>query len=179
MIPRQSRKISFYEEYVQTISVEFHKWMLIINYTLVLVIFVIFFSFDYKADAILKEQNNLKNNTDLYGKYGYDSLGACIGIPLSFPYLKDQIVGPDHQIISCDHIEVLDSWLNDWCTFYKLPILSKRVYRILKLWTTYQYQYRKGLFLTWLEKRKEKSMQQNDKSVKEVTTNDIKIVTVE
>ncbi|CAG8852658.1 12914_t:CDS:1, partial [Gigaspora margarita] len=52
------------------------------------------------------------------------------------------------------------------------------------LWTTYQYQYRKGLFITWLEKRKEKSMQQNEivtdnKSVKEDTTNEIKIVTVE
>ncbi|CAG8793525.1 23993_t:CDS:1, partial [Dentiscutata erythropus] len=48
MIPRQSRKISFYEEYVeyvQTIPVEFHKWMLIINYMLVLVIFVIFTGF--------------------------------------------------------------------------------------------------------------------------------------
>ncbi|CAG8784815.1 18889_t:CDS:2, partial [Dentiscutata erythropus] len=88
---------------------------------------------------------------------------ACIGIPLSFPYLKDQIVGPDHQIISCDHIEGLNS--------------CKGVYRILKLWTTYQYQYIKGLFLTWLEKLKEKSMQQNDKSVKEDTINDIKIVT--
>ncbi|CAG8805401.1 8403_t:CDS:1, partial [Dentiscutata erythropus] len=39
-----------------------------------------------------------------------------------------------------------------------------------------------GLFLTWLEKRKEKSMQQNEivtynMSVKEDTINDIKIVT--
>ncbi|CAG8767462.1 7224_t:CDS:2 [Dentiscutata erythropus] len=103
---------------------------------------------------------------------------TCFDIVPTFPYLKDQIVGPDHQIISCNRIEVLDSWLNDWL------ILGKRVYRILSLWIAYQYQYRKGLFLTWLEKRKEKSMQQSkvvndNKNIKEDTTNNVKIVVFE
>ncbi|CAG8844421.1 28902_t:CDS:2, partial [Gigaspora margarita] len=104
-------------------------------------------------------------------------------IPLAFPYIKDQIIGPDHKIMSCNNIENLDSWLKDWCTFHKHRIILS-CYRFLKLWTIYQYQYRKGLFLTWLENRKEKSMQQNEivndnKSAKEDTTNEIKIVTVE
>ncbi|CAG8545648.1 6703_t:CDS:2, partial [Dentiscutata heterogama] len=72
MIPRQSRKISFYDEYVQTIPVEIHQGILIINHILVFMIFVIFISYDFKADDILNKQNYLKNNTDLYGKYGYD-----------------------------------------------------------------------------------------------------------
>ncbi|CAG8485783.1 26407_t:CDS:2 [Dentiscutata erythropus] len=106
---------------------------------------------------------------------------TCFYMVPTIPYLKDQIVGPDHQIISCNHIEVLDSWLNDWCTFHKL---RKRVYRILSLWIVYQYQYRKGLFLTWLEKRKEKSKQSSkivadNKNIKEDTTNNVKIVVFE
>ncbi|KAF0516127.1 hypothetical protein F8M41_017144 [Gigaspora margarita] len=254
MIPRQSRQISFYDEYVQTVPVDIHRWMLGITYIFATAIYMTFCTYDYnKSNAILEKQSRLENNTDLNGIYGNDSklydavvfsdffycfyifsvafacgfccrgrerhcdfcsifmlniLGACISIPHAFPYLKDQIVGPDHQIISCNHIENLDSWLNDWCTFHKhriilswslifvwfitypiylfiiLVILGKRVYRILKLWTIYQYQYRKGLFLTWLENRKEKSMQQNEivtdnKSVKEVTTYEIKIVAIE
>ncbi|CAG8504837.1 18207_t:CDS:2 [Dentiscutata erythropus] len=173
---------------------------------------------DVKSDAILNKQNSLNNNTDLDGKYGYDSalsyaggyslafygyyciycvftccwcscmstdcicvtlafifniIGACSSIPLALPYLKDQIIGPDHQIISCGHIEVLDSWLNDWCTLNKLRIILSWLLILAK-----------GLFLTWLEKRKEKSMQQNEivtynKSIKEDTTDDIKIITVE
>ncbi|CAG8830841.1 22726_t:CDS:1, partial [Gigaspora rosea] len=45
--------------------------------------------------------------------------GACMSIPLAFPYIKDQFIGPDHKIISCNNIENLDSWLKDWCTFHK------------------------------------------------------------
>ncbi|CAG8485791.1 26408_t:CDS:2 [Dentiscutata erythropus] len=90
---------------------------------------------------------------------------TCFYMVPTIPYLKDQIVGPDHQIISCNHIEVLDAWLNDWC---------KRVYRILSLC---QYQY----ILNLVRKTKRKSMQPNkivadDKNIKEDTTNNVKIV---
>ncbi|CAG8792459.1 2242_t:CDS:2, partial [Dentiscutata erythropus] len=90
-----------------------------------------------------------------------------------------QIVGPDHQIISCDHIEVLNSWLNDWCTFHKLRIILS--WLLIFVWFIMSPIY---LFtiLAILKKRKEKSMQQNEiitynKSVKEDAINDLKVVT--
>ncbi|CAG8831727.1 17886_t:CDS:2, partial [Gigaspora rosea] len=36
--------------------------------------------------------------------------GAIFSIPLAYPYLKDQIIGPDYQIIQCDQIDSLGSW---------------------------------------------------------------------
>ncbi|RIB23987.1 hypothetical protein C2G38_760620 [Gigaspora rosea] len=114
--------------------------------------------------------------------------GVILSIPIAYPYLKDQIVGPDYRIIQCDQIDSLGSWQDQWCanhqrriilswllifvwftTFFVylsikllivLVILCKVCYRISKLWVIYQYQYRKGLFLTWLKEQKEKSRQQ-------------------
>ncbi|KAF0554342.1 hypothetical protein F8M41_019419 [Gigaspora margarita] len=137
--------------------------------------------------------------------------GAVFSIPLTYPYLKDQIVGPDYKIIQCDQIDYLGSWQDHWCTYHQrriilswlllfvwfaaffiylfislwiaLVVLCKRSYRILKLWVVYQYQYRKGLFLTWLKEQKEKSRQQTKpaiiKNVKSDTINkDVDIVEV-
>ncbi|RIB23985.1 hypothetical protein C2G38_2242311 [Gigaspora rosea] len=82
-------------------------------------------------------------------------LGAVFSIPLVYPYLKDQIIGPDYRIIQCDKIDSLGSWQDQWCSHHQ-----RLSYKISKLWVIYQYQYRKGLFLTWLKEQKEKSRQQ-------------------
>ncbi|RIB23984.1 hypothetical protein C2G38_2169824 [Gigaspora rosea] len=81
--------------------------------------------------------------------------GAAFSIPLVYPYLKDQIIGPDYRIIQCDQIDSLGSWQDQWCAHHQ-----RLCFRISKLWVIYQYQYRKGLFLTWLKEQKEKLRQQ-------------------
>ncbi|CAG8713798.1 10693_t:CDS:2 [Dentiscutata heterogama] len=154
MIPRQPRGISFYDEFVQTVPRKIITRMQAINSTFLLVIFILYNVYDIKAENILNEENAHGNKTDLNGKYGYDS-----GLFVSYISLF---------IFSVDICAVL----------------CKRVYRILSLWIVYQYQYKKGLFLAWLEKRKEKLMQQNkivinNKNIKEDATDNIKTVVVE
>ncbi|CAG8644360.1 24681_t:CDS:2 [Gigaspora rosea] len=85
---------------------------------------------------------------------------AVFSIPLVYPYLKDQIIGPDYRIIQCDKIDSLGSWQDQWCSHHQRLALCKVGYKISKLWVIYQYQYRKGLFLTWLKEQREKSRQQ-------------------
>ncbi|CAG8840821.1 32895_t:CDS:2, partial [Gigaspora margarita] len=116
---------------------------------------------------ILSENHN-ENMIELYGSYGYNQLGAIFSIPLAYPYLKDQNIGPDYRIIQCDHIDSLGSWQDQWsiALLIVLVVLCKRSYRISKLLVVYQYQYRKGLFLAWLkEQKKKKSRQQQIESV--------------
>ncbi|CAG8767316.1 44252_t:CDS:2, partial [Gigaspora margarita] len=99
--------------------------------------------------------------------------GAIFSIPLAYPYLKDQIIGPDYRIIQCDQIDSLGSWQDQWsiALLIVLVVLCKRSYRISKLWVVYQYQYKKGLFLTWLKEQKEKSRQQQ---IEPVTAKNVK-----
>ncbi|RIB23982.1 hypothetical protein C2G38_2169822 [Gigaspora rosea] len=85
--------------------------------------------------------------------------GTIFSIPIVYPYLKDQIIGPDYRIIQCEQIDSLGSWQDQWCANHQRP-LCKVGYKISKLWVIYQYQYRKGLFLTWQKEQKEKSRQQ-------------------
>ncbi|RIB11629.1 hypothetical protein C2G38_2202931 [Gigaspora rosea] len=79
--------------------------------------------------------------------------GAIFSIPLAYPYLNDQIIGPDYRIIQCNQIDSLGSWLDQWCAYHQ-RLLCKRGYKISKLWVVYQYQYRKGLFLTCYDTKK-------------------------
>ncbi|CAG8853604.1 26162_t:CDS:1, partial [Gigaspora margarita] len=37
----------------------------------------------------------------------------------AYPYLKDQIIGPDYRIIQCDRIDSLGSWQDQWCTHHQ------------------------------------------------------------
>ncbi|KAF0554323.1 hypothetical protein F8M41_019405 [Gigaspora margarita] len=244
MIPRQSRQISFCEEFDRTLEKvpTPGRLILIINNILVTITLLFFLIDDSSAGSILSSNQN-ENMTELYGKYGYNHdmasfgfvatgycivfcafiylsvcgasykgscidnegrdecegcnvgcgfalniPGAILSIPIAYPYLKDQIIGPDYRIIQCDQIDSLGSWQDQWCahhqrriilswllifvwftTFYiylaitlliVLVVLCKRAYRISKLWVVYQYQYRKGLFLTWLKEQKDKSRQQ-------------------
>ncbi|KAF0554324.1 hypothetical protein F8M41_019406 [Gigaspora margarita] len=235
MIPRQSRQISFCEEFHRTLEKvpTLGRLMLIINNILVTITLFFFVIDDSSADDILTSNQN-ENMTKLNGKYGYNQaidssatgycimfcvivyllvcvscfkegrgefdgfyvgcgfvlniLGASFSIPIAYPYLKDQIIGPDYRIIQCDQIDYLGSWQDQWCAHHQrriilswllifvrftmyfiylaitllivLVVLCKRGYRISKLWVIYQYQYRKGLFLTWLKEQKEKSGQQ-------------------
>ncbi|CAG8691490.1 40065_t:CDS:2, partial [Gigaspora margarita] len=91
---------------------------------------------NFSADKILSENQN-ENMTELYGSYGYNRPGAIFSIPLAYPYLKDQIIGPDYRIIQCDQIDSLGSWQDHWCAHHQ-----------------------RRLFLTWLKEQKEKSIQQ-------------------
>ncbi|RIB11632.1 hypothetical protein C2G38_94257 [Gigaspora rosea] len=242
MIPRQSRQISFCEEFeraLEKVPPTPGRLALIINNIIVTIILTMFLIDDYSANHILLSNQNV-NETRLYGKYGYsydmDALGtaaivlciylcvmiyvvacdkrcyvgcgftvkitgAVLSIPLAYPYLKDQIVGPDYQIIQCDQIDYLGSWQDQWCTYHQrriilswllifvwfaalfiylfillwiaLVVLCKRSYRFSKLWVVYQYQYRKGLFLTWLKERKEKSKQQTKPAIIKNVKSDI------
>ncbi|CAG8762885.1 9325_t:CDS:2 [Gigaspora margarita] len=202
MIPRQPRQNSFWEEFHRTLEKvppTPGKLALIINNILVTIILTMFLI----DDSILVRNRN-ENMTMLYGKYGYDSPGAILSIPPAFPYLKDQIIGPDYQIIQCDQVDSLGSWQDQWCAYHQrriilswllifvwftmgfiylviallilLVVLCKKGYRISKLWVVYQYQYRKGLFLTWLKEQKEKSRQQQIIVNKEI--NMVEVVTI-
>ncbi|RIB20392.1 hypothetical protein C2G38_1197060 [Gigaspora rosea] len=108
----------------------------------------------------------------------YDISSVCQNIIISLQYLRDQILGNDYPI-SCN-TEPLDSWTLKFCSQYKyliilswlslfvwfiehliclliaLVILGRRIHENLKLWIVYQYQYKKGLLLTYLKERKEK-----------------------
>ncbi|RIB14723.1 hypothetical protein C2G38_1633402 [Gigaspora rosea] len=249
MIPRQSRQISFCEEFHRTLEKVPTPWrlMLIINDILVTITLFFFVIDDSSADDILSRNQN-ENMTKLYGKYGYNQdmdshgflatgncilfcmiiyllvffasfkdldsgdycflvgcgfvlniLGASFSILIAYPYLKDQIIGPDYRIIQCDQIDSLGSWQDQWCAHHQrriilswllifvwftmyfiylattllivLVVLCKRGYRISKLWVIYQYQYRKGLFLAWLKEQKEKSGQQQ---IEPVTAKNVK-----
>ncbi|KAF0526044.1 hypothetical protein F8M41_014225 [Gigaspora margarita] len=80
MIPRQQRKISFYDEYTQAlkrIPMRIIPLMLIINNIFVTIIFITFAIYDSQANDILLKQNI--NNTDLYAKYGYNSGQSSFG----------------------------------------------------------------------------------------------------
>ncbi|RIB29127.1 hypothetical protein C2G38_1236452 [Gigaspora rosea] len=253
MIPRQKKQFLFFDEFVQTFSLNAIRWTILVNYLLALAIFVSFNVYDYKVKKILYEQNN---NTTQCIPYGYDCtlqifgdfcwytyavffsltllctyyiifrfswkwqhliplfifdiILTCINIPFNYPYLTKQVMGPDYTIISCN-IELSDSWIYNFCSFFKilfklawsslfvwfikyliyllfiLIIASKRIYRFLKLWIVYQYQYRKGLFLTWLKERKEKTRKNNEVTPKNVNfkdnvinndVNDVKVVII-
>ncbi|KAF0554331.1 hypothetical protein F8M41_019411 [Gigaspora margarita] len=96
----------------------------------------------------------------------FNILGAVFSIPPTYPYLNEQIVGPDYQIIQCKQIDSLGSW-------------QDRGYRISKLWVVYQYQYKKGLFLTWLKEQKEKSKQHiKPTNIQNVKSDIVEIVTI-
>ncbi|CAG8814271.1 955_t:CDS:2 [Gigaspora margarita] len=92
-------------------------------------------------------------------------LGAGFSIPLVYPYLKDQVIGPDNRIIQCDQNYSSGSSQDQWCAYHQIR------YKISKLWVVYQYQYRKGLFLTWLKEQKENSRQQH---IESATINNVK-----
>ncbi|KAF0554321.1 hypothetical protein F8M41_019403 [Gigaspora margarita] len=242
MIPRQSRQISFCNEFdrISQIIPTSGRLVLIINNILVTITLLFFLIDDFSADKILSENQN-ENMTELYGSYGYNhdlasfgsvATGYCIlfcaiiffsicckddddcniicgfmlnipgaifSIPLAYPYLKDQIIGPDYRTIQCDQIDSLGSWQDQWCAHHQrriilswllifvwfttffiylaiallivLVVLCKRSYRISKLWVVYQYQYKKGLFLTWLKEQKEKTRQQQ---IEPVTAKNVK-----
>ncbi|KAF0554322.1 hypothetical protein F8M41_019404 [Gigaspora margarita] len=244
MIPRQSRQISFCNEFDRTTQIipTPGRFALIINNILVTITLLFFLINDFSADKILSEDPNVNQTILSYGKYGYNHdmasfgsvaigysilvcafiyfsvcccqddddcniicgfmlniLGVVFSIPLAYPYLKDQIIGPDYRIIQCDQIDSLGSWQDQWCTHHQrriilswllifvwfarffvylsiivliiLVVLCKVSYRISKLWVIYQYQYRKGLFLTWLKEQKEKSRQQH---IEPTTTKNVK-----
>ncbi|CAG8449146.1 1752_t:CDS:2 [Gigaspora rosea] len=136
MIPRQPRQISFNDELTQTLEkVPPPGILVLLIYTLLVF-------------------------TTLTLLYFY----AGFSIPLVYPYLKDQVIGPDNRIIQCDQIYSSGSSQDQWCAYHQRLILCKRGYKISKLWVVYQYQYRKGLFLTWLKEQKEKSRQQHIES---------------
>ncbi|CAG8644372.1 24682_t:CDS:2, partial [Gigaspora rosea] len=79
--------------------------------------------------------------------------GAAFSIPLVYPYLKDQIIGPDYRIIQCDQIDSLGSWQDQWCAHHQRRIILS--WLLIFVWFT-----TKGLFLTWLKEQKEKLRQQ-------------------
>ncbi|CAG8512675.1 3649_t:CDS:2 [Gigaspora margarita] len=165
MIPRQSKQISFCDEFTQTLEKVPAPGKIVlainrINIILVFITLTLFIIFDSEAENILRSNSNQNENmTMLYGKFGYDKFGAANSIPPTYPYLKDQIIGPDYRIIQCDRIDSLSSWQDQWCTYHQHLFLCKRSYRISKLWVVYQYQYRKGLFLKWLKNQIRKSRQ--------------------
>ncbi|CAG8523658.1 8870_t:CDS:2 [Cetraspora pellucida] len=100
-----------------------------------------------------------------------DIILSCLNIPLSYPYLKEQIT-------SCD-IESLNSSEYQWCT---LLILCEQAYRILKLWVSYQYQYIKGLYLKNHKGMKQKSEIEIEESkglISKDEANGIEIVTTQ
>ncbi|KAF0554320.1 hypothetical protein F8M41_019402 [Gigaspora margarita] len=192
MIPRQSRQISFCNEFDRTSQIipAPGRLVLIINNILVTITLLYFLIDDFSADSILSE-NHYENMKEL---------GAIFSIPLAYPYLKDQIIGPDYRIIQCDHIDSLSSWQDQWCAHHQrriilswllifvwlitffiylaiallivLVVLCKRSYRISKLWVVYQYQYRKGLFLAWLKEQKKKNSRQQQ--IESVTAKNVK-----
>ncbi|CAG8470894.1 10595_t:CDS:2, partial [Dentiscutata heterogama] len=92
-------------------------------------------------------------------------------------------MGPDNIIISCID-EFLDSWKYNWCSLHQKLIVLAWSSLFLKLWTVYQYQYRKGLFLTWLKERKEKIRKKNEvapynmNSKNDVINNDVKEIKI-
>ncbi|CAG8585658.1 26157_t:CDS:2 [Gigaspora margarita] len=183
MIPRQSRQISFCEEFDRTLEKvpTPGRLILIINNILV-TITLLFFLIDDNEGRDECEGCNVGCG------FALNIPGAILSIPIAYPYLKDQIIGPDYRIIQCDQIDSLGSWQDQWCAHHQrriilswllifvwfttffiylaitllivLVVLCKRAYRISKLWIVYQYQYRKGLFLTWLKEQKDKSRQQ-------------------
>ncbi|RIB26722.1 hypothetical protein C2G38_195890 [Gigaspora rosea] len=127
-----------------------------------------------------------------------DILTACLNIPFTFPYLKDKIIGPGYQIISCNRKEPTISWKFHWCALHEklvvlawlsifvwflaylfyifivLIVISERIYNFLRLWFIYQYQYRKGLFLTWLKERKEKRLKLQNHIIPDKSKDSIK-----
>ncbi|CAG8691498.1 19755_t:CDS:2, partial [Dentiscutata erythropus] len=145
LIPRQPRQLSIYD-ISRNIICELNPWIQSINYIIALAIFVTYSFYDFEANSILNDEYQKHIGNDLHSKYGYDSLTACLNIPYTFPYLKDKILGPDHQIISCNHNEPSNSWQIHWCALHdKLVVLA---------WLSI---FVKGLFLTWLKERKERS----------------------
>ncbi|CAG8512659.1 3648_t:CDS:2 [Gigaspora margarita] len=116
-----------------------------------------------------------------YGKYGRSKIGALFSIPLAYPYLKNQITGPDYRIIQCGQIDSLGSWQDQWCAYHQRRIILS--WLIIFLWNVYQYQYQKGLFLEWLKKQEKKANQHTDpetiKNVKsDIVDNEINKVEV-
>ncbi|RIB21026.1 hypothetical protein C2G38_2177762 [Gigaspora rosea] len=230
MIPRQPRQISFNDELTQTLEkVPPPGILVLLIYTLlVFTTLTLLYFYDIESNYILFYNQNV-NNQDInyfgliiayltcslmalfypifeYFKYKkrygiiFNILGAGFSIPLVYPYLKDQVIGPDNRIIQCDQIYSSGSSQDQWCAYHQrriilswllifvwftkffiysllipllivLVILCKRGYKISKLWVVYQYQYRKGLFLTWLKEQKEKSRQQH---IESVTINNVK-----
>ncbi|CAG8735403.1 15034_t:CDS:2 [Dentiscutata erythropus] len=75
MIPRQSRNISFCNEFIQILQkvpIEEITPLILIVSNIVVTITLIFFNvYDYQANHILLS-NKIDNKTQLYGKYGYD-----------------------------------------------------------------------------------------------------------
>ncbi|CAG8743321.1 1176_t:CDS:2, partial [Gigaspora margarita] len=73
MIPRQSRQISFCEEFYRTLEKvpAPGKIVLIINNILVTITLTMFLIYDSSADNILYGNQN-KNMTELHEKYGYN-----------------------------------------------------------------------------------------------------------
>ncbi|RIB23980.1 hypothetical protein C2G38_760417 [Gigaspora rosea] len=232
MIPRQTRQISFSDEFTQTLEKVPPPGILVlaINFLLVYITLTIFYVYSLVSNHVLLHKKDM-NYFDFIAyficivmvyflsvfeylkyeeRYGiiFNILGACFSIPLVYPYLKDQIIGPDNRIIQCYKIDSLGSWQDQWCAYHQLRIilswllifvwftiffiysffipllilliiLCKRGYRISKLWVIYQYQYRKGLFLTWLKEQKEKSGQHIELSTIKNVKNDKEINIVE
>ncbi|KAF0554341.1 hypothetical protein F8M41_019418 [Gigaspora margarita] len=207
MIPRQSRQIPFCEEFTQTVEKVPGELVILINSIFVTITLILFMIYDKDAENILRSNRNV-NMTMSYGKYGRSKIGALFSIPLAYPYLKNQITGPDYRIIQCGQIDSLGSWQDQWCAYHQrriilswllifvrfsaffiylsialLVVLCNRSYRISKLWIIYQFQYRKGLFLEWLKKQEKKANQHTDpettKNVKsDIVNNEINKVEV-
>ncbi|RIB23981.1 hypothetical protein C2G38_2169818 [Gigaspora rosea] len=97
-------------------------------------------------------------------------LGAAFSIPLVYPYLNDQIIGPDYRIIQCDQIDSLGSWQDQWCANHQ-----RLGYRISKLWFIYQYQSQKEKSRQQIESATAKNVK-SDMVNKEI--NIVEVVTI-
>ncbi|CAG8814270.1 954_t:CDS:2 [Gigaspora margarita] len=155
MIPRQSRQISFCNEFDQTSQIIPAPGGLVLTINNILVTIILIF-------------------------FTIDGMLTGFSIPLVYPYLKDQIIGPDYQIIQCDQIDSLGSWQDQWCANHQRRIILS--WLLIFVWFTI-----KGLFSTWLKEQKEKSRQQIESAtVKNVKSdmvnkeiNIVEVVTIE
>ncbi|CAG8774371.1 20485_t:CDS:1, partial [Gigaspora rosea] len=66
-------------------------------------------------------------------------LGAILSMLPAYPYLKDQIIGPDYQIIQCDQVDSLGSWQDQWCAYHQRRIILS--WLLIFVWFTMVFIY--------------------------------------
>ncbi|RIB11631.1 hypothetical protein C2G38_94251 [Gigaspora rosea] len=87
MIPRQSKQISFCDEFTQILEKALTPGRLMlainVNNILVFITLLLFTIYDINADIILWSNRN-ENMTMLYGKYGYNDNDTASLAPVSY-----------------------------------------------------------------------------------------------